>query len=219
MDKKTFDFTNTDFVLIRQGIKKNVEQYLPENLQIINIRHNQYQEVYSFKEQDVYADISIFFKAKGNISDVKDSTKPITNDLGAKILTALQPLKGGRIDVIESMDIKELDKLSNIFTDFVLKIKDRLNQHGIKTDLICINDYNFTLSFSKQLQNCTYIFHFNKYKQNLKIEARDKSRNQDLCDVINNEISEIYNVINNEMNNNTDKEFCDKTDDEDDFPY
>lgn len=215
MSDKKFDFTNIDFGLIRQGILENVEHYLPDNLQIINIRHNQYQEVYSFKEQDVYADISIFFKAKGNISDIKDSTKPIVNELGAKIITALQPLKGGRIDVIESMDIKELDKLSNKFTDFVIKIKDRLNQYGIKTDLIGINDYNFTLSFSKQLQNCSYIFHFNKYQQNLKIEARDKCRNQELCNVINNEIREVYNAINN----NTDKDFYDKTDDEDDFSY
>ncbi len=210
--EKNFDFTNTDFVQIRQGILKNVEKYLPENIEIINIRHNQYHEVYSFKEQELCADISIFFKAKGTISDIRDSTKPALNELGSRILATLLQIKGGRIDVIKSMDLRELDKLSDKFTDFVEKIRDRLNQHDIKTDLIGISDYSFTLSFSKLLQNCTCVFHFNKFKQNLSVEAREKLKNQDLLAVINNEISEVFKAITN----NTDQEVCDNSDDEDD---
>ena len=211
-----FDFTNTDFVQIRQGILENVKKYLPDNIQIINIRHNQYHEVYSFKEQELFADISIFFKSKGIISDIRDSTRPMQNELGSRIVTTLLQIKGGRIDVIKSMDLRELDKLSSKFTDFVEKIKDRLKQRDIKTDLIGIGDYSFTLSFSKQLQNCTYIFYFNKYLQDLKLQARDKINNQEFQDIINKEINEIYNSINN----NTDQGGCDNSDDEDDeVPY
>ncbi len=214
--EEQFDFEHTDFLKIRQGIFKAVKELIGNTFQIVNIRHIQYQESYSFRKDDDFADIKIFFKAKGQISDVKDATNPV-NSLGEQLLKVLQPLKGGRIDADNSLDINELDKLSSKFTAFVKKIKDNLKQHNINTELIEIDDYKFTLSFSKNLRNCVYIFHFNKYLQDLKVEVRDKLKEQDLKSIINSSIEERFNS-NKDCKENIVSEDS-KTDEEDPFAF
>ena len=137
--------------------------------------------------------------------------------MGEQLLKVLQPLKGGRIDADNSLDINELDKLSSKFTAFVKKIKDNLKQHNINTELIEIDDYKFTLSFSKNLRNCVYIFHFNKYLQDLKVEVRDKLKEQDLKSIINSSIEEWFNS-NKDCKENIVSEDS-KTDEEDPFAF
>lgn len=212
-----FDFEHYDFPEIRKGIFEAVKELIGNNIQIVNIRHIQYQESYSFREGDTFADIRIYFKAKGLISDIKDTSKPITT-FGELLLKVLSPLKGGQIDVEKSLDLNELDKLSKQFTSFVKKIKENLQQKNIRTELIEISDYKFTLSFSLQLKKCIYIFHFNKYFQNLQIEARNKVKNSDLIDIVNASIKECFASIND---NNIEKssEETKIKDEEDPFAY
>ena len=214
--EEQFDFEHTDFLKIRQGIFKAVKELLVNTFEIVYILLIQYQVSYSFWKDYDFADIKIFFKAKGQISDVKDATNPV-NSLGEQLLKVLQPLKGGRIDADNSLDINELDKLSSKFTAFVKKIKDNLKQHNINTELIEIDDYKFTLSFSKNLRNCVYIFHFNKYLQDLKVEVRDKLKEQDLKSIINSSIEEWFNS-NKDCKENIVSEDS-KTDEEDPFAF
>ena len=62
-----------------------------------------------------------------------------------------------------------------------------------------------------------YIFHFNKYLQDLKVEVRDKLKEQDLKSIINSSIEEWFNS-NKDCKENIVSEDS-KTDEEDPFAF
>jgi len=168
---------------IRFGIFCFIDKLITPPIEIVDITHKPYTEIYTFKDNEVYVDINITFNGKGKITQISNTTKTGLSEPGIRIRESLSPLKGKQFSSKnEEVSPQKLKDISFLFYDFYNSLKNILAKEGIDSCLTRIEDYCFTLSFSNQSnESCVFRMYFNSKYEITKASAVNESENQELC--------------------------------------
>lgn len=190
-DFNKFGISQEDSVQL--GIFRFIAGLITPPIEIVDIAHKPYTEIYTFKDDGVYADINITFNGKGKISQISNNTKTGISELGIRIKEILSPLKGKQFSSKkEEVSPQKLKEISFLFYDFFISLKNILSKKGIESTLTRIEDYCFTISFSNQSNvTCVFRMYFNSKQEITKATAVNENDNKGLCSIIRNAMQAI----------------------------
>lgn len=183
-DFSKFGISQEDYIQL--GIFRFIEGLIAPPIEIVDIAHKPYTEIYTFKDDGVYADINITFNGKGKISQISNTTKTGMSELGIRIKEILSPLKRKQFSSKkEEVSPQKLKDISFLFYDFYNSLKNILSKEGIDSNLTRIEDFCFTLSFSNQSnESCVFRMYFNSKYEITKAYAVNENDNKELCSKI-----------------------------------
>lgn len=184
-----FDFTKFGISkddYIQLGIFHFIDGLISPPIEIVDIVHKPYTEIYTFKKEEIFADVNITFNGKGKITQISNTTKTGMTELGCLIKEILSPLKGKQFSSKdEELSPEKLKELSYLFYDFYNNLRALLSKEGINSSLTRIEDYCFTLSFSTPLnESCDFRMYFNGKYEITKASAVNESAHKELCSKI-----------------------------------
>lgn len=169
--------SNEDKFLQTISIKVN-DLIMPSGIEVIDIQHNQYSELYTFKRNNESTRIAVWY----NIQNILTKIQPIeTNDLSKFIVDTLATLVGHAIYTERSNAfIFQEDFLEKYFNE----IKNRLEQMDIHISDIQHNPYMERYTFCKNDEIAIIDFNYNAKKQFTRIQPSNKSNSDTLVQAI-----------------------------------
>ena len=145
-----------------------------QNINIINIVHNQYQEVYTFESNNEKAKINLFYNGNNIITNI---TLRETNTLYSLLKIILEALKNHLLVVkIEN----HFNFSESFLEDFYIKIKEKLNNLGIEISNIEHKQWMERYIFRRNNEIAVIDFTYNRRGQITSTNPNSKSSSQSL---------------------------------------
>lgn len=145
-----------------------------QNIKIIDIVHNQYQEVYTFESNNEKAKINLFYNGNSIITNI---TSRETNTLSSLLKIILEPLKNHLL-VVKTEN--HFNFLEPFLEDFYTEIKEKLNNLGIEISNIEHKQWMERYIFTRNNEIAIIDFSYNGKRQITSINPNSKSNSQSL---------------------------------------
>jgi hypothetical protein len=151
---------------------------MPSGIEVIDIQHKQYSELYTFKRNNESTRIAVWY----NIQNILTKIQPIeTNDLSKFIVDTLATLVGHAIYTEKS---KEFTFQEDFLEKYFNEIKNRLELMDIHISDIQHNPYMERYTFCKNDEIAIIDFNYNAKKQFTRIQPSNKSNSENLVQSI-----------------------------------
>lgn len=172
------------------AILNTVKQHIHgQNIEIIDIHHNNYQEAYIFSSGNESARADIIYNGKNRISGISTIS---SDSLGNKIVALLKPLEGELIIANKPNENQE-EKQFNFEEPFLKEFYERVIGFCLPKNIIIEdiqhNQYHERYTFIKNNEIATFKFDYNSRKQFAKFSPL-----QSMCTSAT-LVNEIYEII------------------------
>ncbi len=144
----------------------------PKNIKVIEIIHNQYQEVYLFESNNKRAKIDFFYNSKNFITNI---TSRETNTLSSLLKIILKPLRNRLLITKEENDFNFSEPF---LEDFYIQIKERFNNLGIEISNIEHKQWMERYTFNRGNEIAVIDFYYNKKGQFKSPTPNNRSNSQ-----------------------------------------
>jgi len=144
----------------------------PENIKVIEIIHNQYQEVYLFESNNKRAKIDFFYNSKNFITNI---TSIETNTLSSLLKIILEPLRNCLLITKEKNDFNFSEPF---LEDFYIQIQEKFNNLGIEISNIEHKQWMERYTFNRGNEIAVIDFYYNKKGQFKSPTPNSKSNSQ-----------------------------------------
>lgn len=144
-----------EFSPIQKGIFEIVRSLLNETVEIIEIKHEQYRELYYFKYGDAFSTIGFYYKKNNKISNIDIHGAKGNSEFGSKILKYLRDniLNIYVFSAECCLEISDLQIVPKGIYEVFYQLIEKLAKKNIKTKLIKIDPKQYYISFIFS-QNC-----------------------------------------------------------------
>ena len=151
-----FDFKDKFLLSIFQNVSAKI---ITDNIKIINILHNSYQEIYTFEKNNETCRASFSYNSKDIVTNISFVE---TNELSKALGILLSSIKGHLI----STAIKDTFVFNEDFLEeFHLTLKDVLNASSISIANIEHNNWMERYTFTRENEIAVIDFYYNKKGQ------------------------------------------------------
>jgi len=176
---------NLTFLLsILEAVRKLIQN---SDIIILDIQHQQYQEVYAFQQGNEFASVTIIYNKKHKISTI--TTAGHTTALALILLDLLLPLKGRVImTTITAIEDKNIEFDEPFLQQFHQMLSDACKVEHIDIVDLQAGHYHQRYSFSQAGESAIFDIHYNGKKQFTKYAS---VANSCTSQVLKNQISRI----------------------------
>lgn len=152
-NENPFEINNKYLFSMYQQINSIMEK---NNIKILNIKHGEYHEIYTFESNNKQIIVKIIYKGNYKVSTIVDNDINNSNTL---IITLLKPLIGKIIVVDEQTGLDNFDKTFK--AEYYEALKNRLLQSQISIVKIEHFEWYEQYTFKKDNNYSIYKFYFN----------------------------------------------------------
>ncbi|MEF1201209.1 AAA family ATPase [Vibrio owensii] len=158
-ESNTFGIPPSEVFLLQllESVRRSIQG---SGILVSDIDHKQYQEVYTFCRGNEYERVNIWYKAKGQVSQI---SAPDLNQFSSEIIELLMPLKagvmaasGGQHQVVFSQEFQN---------QFHQRLMELINRAGITLNSAEEHQWLLRYSFSKGNSIAVYDIYFNGKQQ------------------------------------------------------
>jgi hypothetical protein len=182
--------TNSFLVTLLKSVSENVKT---ENITIVDIQHNQYQEAYFFTDGQERCRINIYYNGKYEISNISPQNQ---DELSNKIISLLVSLNHKKIivkPVNTVADTMNFNFSEPFLEEFYESLKKILEPQDIKIVEISSHPWLEKYLFTKNNDMATFDFYYNGKKQFTRFaEQPNKSTSVEF-------IRELNEILSNEL--------------------
>jgi len=176
-----FNIEDKFLLAIYQKIASIIES---NDIRILDLHHNQYQEQYTFESNDEQSKVTIYYNARNIITSI---TPNETNNLSNLLKVILEPFKSHILTVDEHSNFTFTEKF---LEEFYLSLKDKFNDTQIKIVNIDHLNYMERYSFNRDEEIAIIDFTYNGRSQFARTTPNKQSNSRQLIQ----DILGIFNV-------------------------
>ena len=167
--ENSFDIQDKFLLAIFEEVNNKIEL---QNIKIVDIIHNQYQEVYIFEANNEKTKIYFSYNAKNIITKIASTE---TSTLSSLLKIILEPLMNHLL-IIETENNFSFSE--PFLEDFYFQMKEKLNNLGIEVSNIEHNQWMERYTFKRDNEIAIIDFFYNKKGQFKSPAANNKSNSQ-----------------------------------------